>query len=123
VDLNQKQRETKDLIEKVAPIFGLDPSWPLAMAMTESSLGIKQLSPTGCRGVFQMSSIAMKDLLREMTKADSDIVDVVCGIAFLYILLKRHGSIVAATSHFCDPNDIPFYLKRVKSYMKDFSNE
>ena len=53
-----------DKIKAFAPQLGVDPSWAAAIAMTESSLGINQLSPTGARGVFQMTSIAMKDLLQ-----------------------------------------------------------
>ena len=86
--LNQRQLETKEKIIKIAEAIGLNPSWALAIAMTESSLGEKQKSPTGCRGVFQMSSIAMKDLLIEMEKADDDIIDIACGLAFLHLLFQ-----------------------------------
>ena len=97
----------------------MDVSWPVAIAMTESSLGIKQKSGTGARGVFQMTSIAMKDLLQEMEKQDDDIIDILCGIAFLHLLRKRWGSIEEATKHFCDPADRDFYWERVKKYMVD----
>jgi len=121
--LNQRQLETKEKIIKVAEAIGLNPSWALAIAMTESSLGEKQKSPTGCRGVFQMSSIAMKDLLIEMEKADDDIIDIACGLAFLHLLLKRHKSFDNATAHFCDPNDKWFYVERMKKFMKAFSSK
>jgi len=121
--LNQRQLETKEKIIKVANAIGLNPSWALAIAMTESSLGEKQKSPTGCRGVFQMSSIAMKDLLIEMEKADDDIIDIACGLAFLHLLLKRHKSFDNATAHFCDPNDKWFYVERMKKFMKAFSSK
>jgi hypothetical protein len=120
LNLNQKQLETKEKIEKVSELFGLDPSWTLAIALTESSLGLNQKSPTGCVGVFQMSSIAMKDLLQDMVKLDDDLIDIVCGIAYLRLLLKRWGSIPEATAHFCDPNDRTFYLDRVSGAMKQF---
>ena len=121
--LNQRQLETKEKIIKIAEAIGLNPSWALAIAMTESSLGEKQKSPTGCRGVFQMSSIAMKDLLIEMEKADDDIIDIACGLAFLHLLLKRHKSFDNATAHFCDPNDKWFYVERMKKFMKAFSSK
>jgi hypothetical protein len=70
-----------------------------------------------------MSSIAMKDLLKEMEKTDDDIIDITCGLAFLHLLLKRFKTIEEATRHFCDPNDKDFYIKRVFDYMKEFSNE
>ncbi len=121
--LNQKQLETKEKIIKIAEAIGLNPSWALAIAMTESSLGEKQKSPTGCRGVFQMSSIAMKDLLIEMEKADDDIIDIACGLAFLHLLLKRHKSFDNATAHFCDPNDKWFYIERMRDFMREFDEK
>ena len=123
MNLTIKQLETKDKISQFAKIFGLDPSWATAIAMVESSLGISQCSPTGCRGVFQMSSIAMKDLSQEMAKYDDDLIDIVCGIAFLYLLLRRHKTIEEATAKFCDPADRSFYVNKVMSYMKVFNQE
>ena len=120
MNLIHRQTETKDKITKLANAIGVDPIWAISIAMVESSLGIKQVSPTGCKGVFQMSSIAMKDLLQEMAKSDDDIIDIVCGLAFLYLLLKRHKTIEEATAHFCDPKDRDFYIDRVKAYMKVF---
>ena len=116
--LNEKQLKTKQNIERIAEFFGLDPSWPVAVAMTESSLGLNQKSPTGCLGVFQMSGIAMKDLLKEMEKRDDDLIDITCGVAFLYLLLRRWGTINDATAHFCDPNDRNFYVDQVLKYMR-----
>ena len=123
MNLNQKQSEIKNRIKSIAEIFGVDPVWAQSVAMTESSLGLNQKSPTGCRGVFQMSLIAMKDLLQLMEQVDDDLVDIVCGIAFLRLLLKRWKTIEEATKHFCDPNDGDFYLDRVKSYMEEFKKE
>jgi len=123
MELNQRQLETKEKIIKIAEAIGLNPSWALAIAMTESSLGEKQKSPTGCRGVFQMSSIAMKDLLIEMEKADDDIIDIACGLAFLHLLLKRHKSFDNATAHFCDPNDKWFYIERMRDFMREFDEK
>ena len=120
MNLLPKQVKVKDKIITIANAVGIDPTWAVAVAMTESSLGEKQKSPTGCRGVFQMSSIAMKDLLQEMEKADEDVIDIACGVAFLYLLLKRHKTIDAATAKFCDPKDREFYVKRVKGYMEVF---
>ena len=119
MNLSVNQQSVKNKIEKLAPFFGLDPAWPVAVAMTESSLGEKQKSPTGCRGVFQMSGIAMKDLLQEMEKNDDDLIDLACGVAFLYLLFRRHKSIEDATAKFCDPKDRDFYIDRVKKYMED----
>jgi hypothetical protein len=119
MDLNDKQKANKDLIEKIAQIAGIGPAWAVAVAMTESSLGLNQKSPTGCKGVFQMSGIAMKDLLQAMESNQDDVIDILCGVAFLYLLFKRHGSIEAATLKFCDPADRNFYLDRVKAFMEE----
>ena len=116
--LSPKQTETKTKIEFFSKLFGIDPKWAVSIAMIESSLGHSQISPTGCKGVFQMSTIAMKDLLQAMKNADDDLIDIVCGIAFLRLLLKRWGSIEKATDHYCDPKDRSFYLSRVQYYME-----
>ena len=117
--MNEKQIETKVKIEFFSKLFGIDPKWAVAVAMVESSLGIAQRSPTNCLGVFQMSSIAMKDLLQNMASIDDDLIDIVCGIAFLRLLLKRHKSIEKATAKFCDPNDRDFYIKKVLDIMEE----
>lgn len=70
-----------------------------------------------------MSSIAMKDLLIEMEKADDDIIDIACGLAFLHLLLKRHKSFDNATAHFCDPNDKWFYIERMRDFMREFDEK
>ena len=123
MDLNKKQQETKEKIEQLAEIFGIDPNWALGIAMVESSLGLHQKSPTGCRGVFQMSGIAMKDLLYSMEAIDDDLIDIACGISFLWLLLKRCGTEEKATAHYCDPNDLDFYLDRVEKFKAEFDNE
>jgi len=122
MNLLKRQLEIKEKIVKIAQAIGLDPIWALSIAMVESSLGEGQKSPTGCKGVFQMSSIAMKDLLQEMEKSDDDIIDIACGLAFLHLLLKRHKTIEHATEHFCDPDDRYFYIDKVLSYMKVFKD-
>jgi len=122
MNLLAEQIDNKNKIKAIAQVLGLDPVWAISIAMTESSLGINQRSPTGCKGVFQMSSIAMKDLLREMEKRDDDFIDIACGIAFLHLLFKRHKSIEGATAHFCDPADRGFYTDKVIRYMKVFSD-
>jgi hypothetical protein len=116
--VNQRQIETKVKIEFFSKLFGIDPTWAVAIASVESSLGLNQRSSTNCLGVFQMSSISMQDLLQSMPLIDDDLIDIVCGIAFLRLLLKRWGSIDEATNHFCDPLDRHSYLDKVKALMK-----
>lgn len=116
MELTAKQIETKTKIELFARLLELDPGWALGVAMVESSLGEKQKSPTGARGVFQMTSIAMKDLLLTMDVVDDDWVDILCGLLFLRVLKKRWGSWEQAINHYCDPNDVSFYLNRVEHW-------
>lgn len=116
--MNAEQQANKVVIEQLAAIVGIDPKWAVAVAMVESSLGLHQKSPTGARGVFQMTGIAVKDLLWSMEDQDDDMVDMLCGIAFLWLLYKRHGSIEEATLRYCDPKDRGFYWTRVQEYME-----
>jgi len=120
MNLTVKQKETIEKIKTVASLIGIDPAWATAVAMVESSLGEHQLSPTGCKGVFQMSMIAMKDLHQLMQQEDDDFADIACGMLFLRLLLKRWKTIEKATAHFCDPADRDFYVDKVKEYMKVF---
>jgi len=122
-NLSNKQIEIKTKIELISRIFGIDPSWASAVAMVESSLGINQRSPTGALGVFQMTQIAMKDLHLLMRRVDDDLVDIVCGVAFLRLLLSRWKTIEDATNHFCDPNDRPVYFDKVKHFMEMLDNK
>ena len=118
--MNAKQKQVQADIIKLAEIIGVDPVWACAIAQVESSYGVNQKSPTGCRGVFQMSGIAMKDLLQEMEKVDDDIGDIVCGLLFLRLLLKRHGTMEKATAKYCDPNDRHFYVPKVMGIIKNW---
>jgi membrane-bound lytic murein transglycosylase MltF len=122
MNLLPRQSETLEKVRRLAKAMGVNPAWVSAVAMVESSLGVNQKSPTGCRGVFQMSGIAMRDLLQEMEKSDDDLIDIVCGIAFLHLLLRRHKTIEAATAKFCDPNDRDFYVSKVVNYMEVFKD-
>jgi len=122
IPLLTKQLEVKGVVEAFAKLQRIDPAWAVSIAMVESSLGMRQKSPTGCKGVFQMSSIAMRDLLQEMVKADDEILDISCGGAFLHLLLERHKTIEAATAKFCDPKDRDFYVDKVMSYIKVFGS-
>ena len=120
--LNDKQLETLEKIRRAAELLGVDPDWASAVAMVESALGKYQLSKTGARGVFQMTTIAMKDLLQEMQKADDDMIDIACGVLFLRLLLKRWKTEEEATGHFCDPADRGFYIDRMKKFRKELKD-
>ena len=104
---------TEDRIKAVCDLLGVNPAWALAIAEVESAMGKYQLSPTGARGVFQLTSIAMKDLRYHMERTDDDMIDICCGILFLRLLLKRHKTEEEATKHYCDPNDRETYVPKV----------
>ena len=116
MNLNTKQIETKIKIDFIARILDVDPKLAIAIAFVESSLGLNQKSPTGCRGVFQMSSIAMTDLLYSMEAIDDDLIDIVCGVSFIRLLLKRHKDMRKAIEKFCDPADKSFYYDKVMDF-------
>mgnify|MGYP000849823146 CR=1 FL=1 len=120
--LNDKQLETLEKIRRAAELLGVDPAWASAVAMVESALGKYQLSKTGAKGVFQMTSIAMKDLLNEMQRQDDDMGDILCGVLFLRLLLKRWKTEEEATGHFCDPADRGFYIDRMKKFRKELKD-
>jgi len=115
--LNEKQLDVKNMIERASIALDIDPTWAISIAMVESSLGMNQKSKTGARGIFQMTNIAMKDLLQEMEKSDNEIIDVLCGLLFLKLLLNRWHTIEDATTHFCDPVEKQKYWLRVEGYM------
>lgn len=120
--LDDRQKITLEKIRRAAELLGVDPAWASAVAMVESALGKYQLSKTGARGVFQMTTIAMKDLLQEMQKADDDMIDIACGVLFLRLLLKRWKTEEEATGHFCDPADRGFYIDRMKKFRKELKD-
>lgn len=114
---------TEDKIRAVCKLLGVDPVWALAIAQVESSMGKHQKSPTGARGVFQMTTIAMKDLLQEMEKIDDDMIDICCGVLFLRLLKHRWGSEKAATFRYCDPKDRDFYVPSVFKLMNQSEDQ
>lgn len=121
--MNPRQDEIKRTIEYWAGLLGIDPNWASAIAMTESSLGEHRISPTNCRGIFQMSVIAMDDLRQLMGSPGDDVTEILCGLLFLRLLQKRWGTIEEATLHYCDPADRGFYLDRIKGYMREFKEQ
>jgi hypothetical protein len=120
--MTDRQKATIEKIRKLAPIIGVDTSWALAIADQESSLGEHQLSPTGAKGDFQMTRIAILDLLAESQKKDDDLIDICFGLLFLRLLLRRWGTIEEATGHYCDPNDKHFYVPSIMAKMRKYDN-
>lgn len=118
--MNANQQRIKEMIENYSSLLDVDPAWAAAIAMVESSLGENRISPTNCRGIFQMSGIAMEDLRQQMGTAGDDDLEILCGLLFLRLLYRRWGTIEEATAHYCDPNDRSFYLDRVRGYMQAF---
>jgi len=121
--MTPRQTDTKVKIKTFAGLFNVDPDWAIAIATVESSLGENQKSPTGAKGVFQMTQIAMKDLWLLMGEVDDDYADIACGILFLKLLRKRWGSMKEATKRYCDPNDAHFYVDRVSREYERLKSE
>lgn len=121
MNLNESQRQVRDRIEYYAGLVGVDPDWACAVAMTESSLGEHRISPTNCRGIFQMSSVAMEDL--RLLMGSDDLTEILCGLLFLRLLKRRWGSVEEATKHYCDPKDVGFYVPRMLGYMREFAED
>jgi hypothetical protein len=113
----------EDRIILVAKLLDVDPNWCLAVAEVESAMGKHQLSPTGAKGIFQMTSIAMKDLLLEMRGKNNywkEWIDICNGILFLGLLKIRWKTKEKATNHYCDPKDRHFYWPKVTVLMEKF---
>lgn len=123
MSLNSNQQKVKEAIENYSSLLDIDPAWAVAIAMVESSLGEHRISPTNCRGIFQMSSIAMEDLRQQMGIGGDDDLEILCGLLFLRLLYRRWDGLEEATNHFCDPNDRSFYLNRVLDYMKSLNQQ
>lgn len=121
--MDDKPNTIKDKIIEASKLVGLNPSWTLAIAEVESSMGANQLSPTGAKGVFQMTSIAMAELLRIMVRKDDEWVDIFCGIVYLNHLKKQWGSESLATIHYCDPKVRDEYLNKVQKAKEKFEQE
>ena len=112
----------EDKIREVCELIGFPVSLALAIAEVESAMGKYQLSPTGARGVFQMTSIAMKDLLLEMERHDDEWVDILCGLAFLHVLKRRWKEPEAIVKRYCDPAEKDAYWEKVVAKMNPLQN-
>ncbi len=110
----------KEKIIAISKIIGLNPAWSLAIAEIESSMGVNQLSPSGAKGVYQLTNIAFKDLRQDMERKNDDTIDILCGLAFLYLLKRRWGSEIEATLHYCDPAVKTDYLEKMQKAMANF---
>jgi len=119
---NIESWSTENKIKLFSAIFSLDPVLSLSVAHVESSMGKNQLSPTGAKGVFQMTTIAMKDLLNEMEKHDDDLIDISAGCAFLRTLKRRWGMPENIVKHYCDPKEQEKYWKKVQIAMDSLVN-
>lgn len=117
------QDEIKKSIYAIAKIVGVDPAIALAVSEVESNHGVHLRSPTGAKGVMQMTSIAMKDLLNVMDTPGKEIIGICCGVCFLKLLKDRHKTDIKALEKYCDPKDRSWYpekvLKLAESYRKE----
>lgn len=107
--------EREQIIRKVCLAVGFPEPLAVAVAQVESAMGRYQKSPTGARGVFQLTSIAFKDMMESLTSTERhERTDILCGVAFLCLLQDRWEGIEAIVSHFCDPAEKEAYWKKVQ---------
>ena len=121
ITLNDKQIANKGMIEAFAQLQRIPPAWAVAVAMEESSLGLKMLSLTKAKGLFGDTSAAMMDVLN-MCQYDP-VVSASAGGAYLHVLLDRFKDIETATFHYPDPKDRDWYVKKVMDYMEEFKDD
>lgn len=117
------QEEVKETIYKIAKLVGVDPAIALAVSEVESSHGTHLRSPTGAKGVFQMTSIAMQDLLQVMATPGKEIIGICCGVCFLKLLKDRHKDETQALRKYCDPNDRHWYPAKVLRLAEGYRRE
>lgn len=115
--------DVKKMIFKVCKAVGVDPAVAMAISEIESQHGMYRQSPTGARGVFQMTSIAMKDLLIEMAEPDRQALGICCGVAFIRLLMTRHEDELTAISKYCDPDDREWYPEKVLRLAEKYRRE
>jgi hypothetical protein len=124
MSLTQKQTEIFNLCKDHAIWLGIDPSWALAIADQESTFGLNLISPTGARGIYQDTTIAMKDIL-EFIGHDNEAAykaSIAVGQSELLVLLTRWHDIEIATSHYCDPKVKAQYVASVMSKIKQYKS-
>jgi len=117
------QGEVKEAIFKIAKIVGVDPGIALAVSHIESRHGVHLKSKTGALGVFQMTSIAVRDLHHSMATPGHEIIGICAGICFLSLLMKRHEDLRKALDKYCDPNDREWYADRVIRLANEYRRE
>ena len=118
------QEEVKKKIFQISKLAEIDPALALAISDIESKHGLFQKSPTGARGIFQMTTIAMKDLLLAMESKSDDIIDIFCGIAFLRLLSTRWKDDEQKTiEKFCSPADRSWYVPKVLELADQYRRE
>ena len=118
------QEEIKKAIFDIAKIVDVDPALAMAIAKIESGFGFQQKSKTGARGIFQMTSIAMKDLLLYMESHTDDIVDILVGLAFLKVLSTRWNKDEQRIAEkYCDPKDRDWYPAKALELAETYRRE
>jgi len=92
-------------------------SLAVAICDVESAMGKYILSPTGARGAFQLTSIAMRDMLQAMGERRYERTAILCGIAFLCLLQDRWQPADVIVKHYCDPAERDAYWAKVQAKM------
>lgn len=113
-------REEK--IRAICEIMGFSGDLAVAVATVESAMGKYIISPTNARGLFQLTSIALKDMLQAMGLERHERVAMLCGIAFLCLLQDRWGDDPRTiVGHYADPAEKEAYWKKIQKALTQTS--
>lgn len=104
----------EEKIRAICKIVEFPEDLAVAIAKVESAMGKYILSPTGAKGIFQLTSIAMKDMLQVMAEHKYERTAILCGIGFLCLLQDRWMDAQEIVFHFCDPAEKDAYWKKIQ---------
>lgn len=117
------QEEVKKATFEIARIVKVDPAICLAISEIESTHGLHLKSPTGALGIFQMTTIAMKDLHMSMVTPGLEINGILAGVGFWNVLKTRHKDDEKAVAKYCDPKDRDWYIKKTLDLASEYRKE
>lgn len=110
---------TEEKIRAICEIIEFPADGAVAIAQVESAMGKYLLSRTGARGIFQLTSIAMRDMLEAMARPKHERTGILCGLAFLCLLQDRWTDLDTIVRHYCDPDEKEAYLAKVHEFMEN----
>lgn len=95
-NLPDRKRRYAEMIQRLAPLFEVDPRLALAIARSESNFHAQALSPRNAQGLMQLiPETAERFGVRDVWSPEQNVRG---GLAYLRWLLERFGGDVALTS-------------------------